>query len=90
MRVLEKIKTSANNTEINIKKIAKELLAYILEFQRQVIYLDFTDKERDDLEENIEMIESNIDDHDLLAHALPIFIDKLIEILREKKKKEKE
>ena len=86
MQVLERIKASVSNAEVDIKDVVRKLLAYLLEFRRQMIYLDLTDEERDYLRENVEMIESSIDDREFLFYILPIFIDKFVDILKTKKK----
>ena len=81
---LEEIKKLIKTTDI--KGVARIFLKFISEFKKQILYKELTDDDRSYFETYEEKIESEIDDRDIHHALLPKFIDKLVEIIRSKKK----
>lgn len=71
---------------VDIKEVARIFLKFIKEFRKQIGFVDLNANEQSYFEAYEETIESNIDDRATLESLLSDYIDKLVDIIRSKKK----
>lgn len=84
VKELEGIKANLLNQDL--KKVARDLIKWIISFQKEVVYKNMDVNSRSYFEEYLEAIEANIDDKDFLYKMLPKYINTLIdEIIHYKK-----
>ena len=81
---LEKIKARIKIT--GFEKVAREFLAYISEFREGILYENLTDIEKSWLEEYEGIIKSNLRNRTIPNVLFADYIDRLVKIIRLKKK----
>jgi hypothetical protein len=68
-----------------LKELAKAFLRLIEGFKKEFIYRELSDNNKTYFDEYYEVIESNIDDSNVLEQMIPRYIAKLAQIIRKKK-----